>query len=515
MIPRHERALTISCPPRTGGEQRRRFAAEREGEPGFVKRCEGFEAVLARAETFSGTDHAKIMILAAVRSLRGLTPAERQVLAEAVDIVPREDFASPAAGVLYARNRVFAERCGLAIETVKAARRGLERKGFAVRHIAGDNNGSRFDIRPFLADVDRYIEERIALDQARHEDDERGAMYETIEIEEDNPGGVDPSPHIQSPITSRNPVPPAQDAGDTASASTADKQMMEADASRSHSVGRRQAAGSGSTPPIPHGPSAREAGNCSPMGARGTFGRQTGSIEPAQARQALLEAYQASPRWRALVSVQDIDQLAYDRLFAATAALISEHFPDRQRNHDQTWAWAVERHGWRAIIMAIVSLEDPAVRQPGRYFGWLALKADGIDLAKNLAWLPKHIAGQGRDQADDDVAAELTIAAPADRAATSLEEGDGASGAAAGAPLAERWPHFLGELRRRAAIHDAGFTTWLAPLQYVDFCDGCLELSAPSEVAARWVRERHEHHVKGAAATLGWRVRIVRIHVRS
>jgi hypothetical protein len=140
-------------------------------------------------------------------------------------------------------------------------------------------------------------------------------------------------------------------------------------------------------------------------------------------------------------------------------------------------------------------------------------KADGIDLAKNLAWLPRHLEEQERALAGEETAAAEPSSSEAS-APTAMPAEPAAIGADAEEPAVE-WAAFLAELRRRSGLHRAGFETWLAPLRYLDSRDGCLELSAPNEVTARWVRERHEHQIKAAAAAIGWGVRMVRIRVLS
>jgi hypothetical protein len=468
-----------------------RPASARAGEKGFVKRPEGFRDIQARAKSFGGTEHPKIVILAAIRSLRGLTPAESKVLAEAVDIVPRDDFTSPTAGVIWARNRVFAERCDLALSTVKKARRGLEQKGFAFRHIAGDNNGGHLDIRPFLADIDRHVADRIALDQQRHEDDLAGARFDTLD-EEDLPRGIETAPQIQSSKTLCDSVPPST-------------RSVDADATRSSSFRRCQNTGGGPNTTTRQPQGSPTAVNCSPVGASGSFGRQprgTGADE--QPRSALLAAYSASTRWRALVSLQDIHHLAYDRLYAATAELIRQHFPDARRNHGETWAWAVRRHGWKAIVMAIVSLEDPDVRQPGRYFGWLVTKADGVDVGKNLAWLPKHIEERERRLDEGEIGPETSL----DPVPLEKSPAQASTAAAADADTSE-WQRFLQQLRRR--VDQTPFRTFFAQLQYLDCRDGYLDLAAPNQSTANWLRDHYSHVIKAAAAAVNWPVRTVRI----
>ncbi|MCR5881207.1 hypothetical protein [Phenylobacterium sp. J367] len=57
---------------------------------------------------------------------------------------------------------------------------------------------------------------------------------------------------------------------------------------------------------------------------------------------------------------------------ARVAAAVDELLPERERNNDQTFAWALKRHGVRAIAMLAIAIEDPDVRSPCKYFGRMA-----------------------------------------------------------------------------------------------------------------------------------------------
>ena len=83
-------------------------------------------------------------------------------------------------------------------------------------------------------------------------------------------------------------------------------------------------------------------------------------------RQELRAAFQVSPRIAALVgpaAVADPASVTPADL-ARVAAAVDDLLPERERNNDQTFAWALKRHGVRAIAMLAIAIEDPDVRSP-------------------------------------------------------------------------------------------------------------------------------------------------------
>lgn len=500
---------------------RRRPASERAGEPGFVRRFEGFEEAKTRAESFAGTHHSKIVILAAVRSIPGLTPAERQVLAEAVDSVPRADYTTPKAGIVYPRNRVFADRCGLRLSTVKAAKAGLERKGLVIRHIAGDNNGSRLDIRPFLADIDRHIAYRIELDEARRKGDSVGAAYQTIEVDENRPGGLRTSPHIQSSITSCGSVPPS-DNSDPGSTRIADPAMTET-----------ESASSADEPPkcrpcsLPRTISSSvAAGKTSPGGASGSFGdfrRGHGIAETARA--ALTEAYQHGTALLPYIGQPEIDRLDLPALYAGAERAI-DHWARLlpERSIRQTWEWAVKRLEWRAIILLIVALDDPSIRNRQRWFGAFAcgkLTYPADAFRSNFQRMDR-----AREEKELEPAAVRALAplageepapiAPAQPAGINQGPTETAIAGTAEPSTATdwtaQWPGFLAALA--TLVGPARFKHFFAGLVFVSDAPGHIfEFAVPTSFAANWIQQNHADDIRKAAIRVGWRC--ARVQVRS
>jgi hypothetical protein len=74
-------------------------------------------------------------------------------------------------------------------------------------------------------------------------------------------------------------------------------------------------------------------------------------------------------------------RLAGNRLNDALAEL----FPDgKARNIGHTFLWAARRFGAGAWLRLAIAVEDPAVKDPIRYFGWLATTDQAIDINGNI-----------------------------------------------------------------------------------------------------------------------------------
>jgi len=471
---------------------------------GYISRFENFETLKAKAASFSGTEYNKALMAAAARSIRGLTPSAKLLLLEAIDMTDKERYKTADAGIIWARNKVFAERLGIHLDTIKAAKRELERKGLAIRHAADDNNATRLDIRPFLVDVDGHMDYRFAIDDARRLKDQVGDSFPTLEQISPPQGGRTPT-HIQSfPTTSRESVRSTPNGSDdhAESASTADRSFEEdkADATRTSPFDRRPEGDDTAGTPKQYRNRRASVGTviCSARRASGSFGGNSpGNVAAESPRGALLAAWELSGRWQAEVSRATVEKLAYDDLFASGWELIRQNFPEESRNHHHTWEWAVKRYHWRALIMVVVAIEDPSVRKPHSYFGWLALKAEGIDLADNLALIQWHRDQQQRRLDDEDDGAGGHE--PAETSMTNAET--------AAAPA--EWDKFREALR--AAVSPVEFRCWLDPLAFVGINAGQLVLSAPTRFLAQSAENRAGPIIVQVARAIGWKVHLLDI----
>jgi DnaA N-terminal domain len=518
-IPGAQRQLSAAGP--AAQRPTRRPASDRAGEPGFVKRYDNFEALRAMARQWRGTATPKSYIADIITWLPDVGSIEKDLLRVELSFVSPEDLLTGGGGVTEKLAGYTARRISRPVASVKRGRRVLEAKGYLLRHVDGDNNSAKTDIRPFLTRVDELREAYEAEFEARRAAFDQANQFETLD-DEMLPRGSTGAIHIQSPKTTCNPVLPSDDGDEDSAAKAAEESIQEKDAARGDSLGRRQRGAGGG----PGGASSaalkgRSARKCSQREHAASLGGKPPTMGPRTAVEALLAAYQVSSRWRELVSLQDIRTLALDRLFASGAELVRKHFTDARRNPLDVWEWGVDRHGWKAIIMAVVSLEDPKVLNPGGYFNWLVTTADGIDLAKNLAWLPKHIEQQRRDlDAQDDYQAEAELQGDGGGAGDDVEPQR-----AAGDRLVDQdgdnpieWPRFLAELRRQfppREMTDGVFRNWFRSLAYLECRDGLLVLSVESAFIAGQLLQRYQRQILDAARSLRWPARSIKFQAPS
>jgi len=113
------------------------------------------------------------------------------------------------------------------------------------------------------------------------------------------------------------------------------------------------------------------------------------SVRAEMVRQELQAAVQVCPRLAALVPDHVLADPASAgpadaaRIAAAAEALL----PEAGRNNGLSVSWGWRRHGPRVIAMLAIALEDPAIRDRCKYFGWMATRdPDGApDLRLNFA----------------------------------------------------------------------------------------------------------------------------------
>ena len=207
-------------------------------------------------------------------------------------------------------------------------------------------------------------------------------------------------------------------------------------------------------------------------------------------RQELVAAFQVSPRIVALVSPRVLaDPLsASPSDIARIAEAVGDLLPEPERNNGQTFAWAVKRHGLRAIAMLAIAIEDPDVRSPCKYFGKMASyePAGAPDLRLNFARIL-------RSKGD----------APAPSAATLME-----------APGQDDpcWRRIDAELVR--IVRTGAYGSWFGRVGFHGLRDGVLQLSTPNTISADKLRAEFMDHIRKAAEMAGEVVERVIITVR-
>ena len=270
--------------------------------------------------------------------------------------------------------------------------------------------------------------------------------------------------------------------------------------------------------------SSVDAGKCSPGGAYGSFGdlrRGLGIAETARA--ALTEAYQHGTALLPYIGQPKIDRLDLPALYAGAERAV-DHWArlPPERNVRQTWEWAVKRLGWRAIIVLIVALDDPSIRDRQKWFGAfasgkLAYPADGFR---------SNFQRMDRVREEEALAAESATAALAAEELTTIASAQpaGTEQAPAEAPIAgttepsteadwtAQWPGFLAALA--VLVGPAPFKHFFAGLVFVSGAPGQIfELAVPTTFAANWIQQNHADDIRRAAIRIGWRC--ARVQVRS
>jgi hypothetical protein len=223
-------------------------------------------------------------------------------------------------------------------------------------------------------------------------------------------------------------------------------------------------------------------------------------------RQELQAAMQVCPRLRPLlpdhVLANPANATPADTARIATAAPSLLPEPERNNGLSMQWGWA--RHGIRAVAMLAIALEDPKVRNPCNYFGWMATRSpDGApDLRLNLARILRE---------KGDIPPIETAPAP------ELEpsENIGATRSAALTKAVDeplplmfapgvddpRWQAIDVELRR--LIREGAYGSWFGRVGFHGLTDGVLHLSTPTGLAADRIRHDYLPAIIAAAETAG------------
>ena len=177
-------------------------------------------------------------------------------------------------------------------------------------------------------------------------------------------------------------------------------------------------------------------------------------------RQELRAAVQVCPRLAALVG----DHILADPASAgpsdiARIAVAAETWlPEIERNNALSVSWGWARHGPRVIAMLAIALEDPAVQNPCKYFGWMVTRsAQGApDLRLNLARIMR---------------VKGTIPDP-DAPPPPLMEAPGSED--------PKWQAIDGALRK--IVREGAYGSWFGRVGFHGLTDGLLTLSTPNQV---------------------------------
>jgi hypothetical protein len=234
-------------------------------------------------------------------------------------------------------------------------------------------------------------------------------------------------------------------------------------------------------------------------------------------RQELQAAIQVCPRLRPLLPDHVLANPASAtpadaaRIAAAVPSLLPE--PERNNGLSMQWGWA--RHGIRAVAMLAIALEDPKVRNPCSYFGWMATRSpDGApDLRLNLARILREKGDIPPIETTPPPRAEPVVDMGAPPSPPAAED--------AGDPLPlmfapgvedPRWQAIDGELRR--LIREGAYGSWFGRIGFHGLTDGVLYLSTPNRTSADRIKRDYIPAILVAAEAAGVFVDRVMMTVR-
>lgn len=332
--------------------------------PGFAKRAPNFDAVCAQARAWRwqpGVSVARISA-AVLKGTPTLTVQQRMTLLLYVEHLNQDRLEQDVATV-WPGTSLIADYLGCTESNARAHRRALEAAGFMVRDYTRANRPAgveAYDLAPLVARLDELEAADLAVREAAQA--RRAAYSEPVVFSERTTARAPRFTHLEqshqndSSSVQKKDAPSARHQSDPRRTSPAENGEI------GKSSGKRQSTG-------------HDSAICSPGGASGFSSAFSEGSAPAEmVRQELRAAFQVSPRIAALVgpgAVADPASVTPADL-ARVAAAVDDLLPERERNNDQTFAWALKRHGVRAIAMLAIAIEDPDVRSPCKYFGRMA-----------------------------------------------------------------------------------------------------------------------------------------------
>ncbi|MEW5688175.1 MAG: helix-turn-helix domain-containing protein [Pseudomonadota bacterium] len=456
--------------------------------PGFAKRAENFDEVRDRAASWRWEPGVTIWRVedAIMLGAKDLRPIQRLVLLHYVRRLNQDQLENNIACVWPSSARVAGE-IGCSESTLRGHRKALEALGYMVRDYNRANRPAdveAYDLAPLLARLPELEAAADAFDEAFRAERARQAEHLVADR-----GGIS----AQAPENRR-----LEQSHLNVSSSV---RVADAPTVRSRSSAQRQAAAtgktsrsSGQTPA-----SAKGGANCSPEGASGfSSAEPQGSVRSEMVRQELAAAFQVSPRLAALVgsrTLADPADASPDDV-ARIAAAVTDLLPEPERNNDQTFAWALKRHGLRAIAMLAIAIEDPDVRSPCKYFGKMASydPLGAPDLRLNFARILK---AKGQVPPPE-VAPAPEPEPPPLMFAPGVED--------------PRWVALSGELRR--IVREGAYGSWFSRVGFHGLVDGVLTISTPTSLAADRIRQDYVPALKIAAEAVDLFVERVVVTVR-
>lgn len=435
-----------------------------EWRPGFAKRAPNFDEVCEKARAWRWQPGESIGRLAGavLKGTPTLSVQQRMTLLLYVEHLNQDRLEKDIACV-WPSTALIADYLGCSESTARANRRGLEAAGYMVRDYNRANRPAgveAYDLAPLVA----RLEEMEASDvEIREAVQARRAQYlEPVVFAERYTAQAPINTHLeQSQKNSSYPV-----------------QKMDATTPRSNSPARRAtptAAPDNTGSSTNHSNSVTPSAFCFTEKASGLGGDNPANASAAEmAHQELLAAVQICPRLAALVR----DGILQDPASASPAdiARIAEAaetwLPEIDRNNALSVGWGWARHGIRVITMLAIALEDPKIKDPGKYFGWMVTRtAQGApDLRLNLARIM-------REKGDIPLPLPVTVV-PAD------DEELAAPAKLMDAPGTEDPTWQAIDTALRGIIREGAYGSWFSRIGFHGLKEGVLMLSTPSKLSA-------------------------------
>lgn len=332
--------------------------------PGFAKRAPNFEAVCAQARAWRWQPGVSVARIAAavLKGTPTLTVQQRMTLLLYVEHLNQDRLEQDVATV-WPGTSLIADYLGCTESNARAHRRALEAAGFMVRDYTRANRPAgveAYDLAPLVARLDELEAADLAVREAAQA--RRAAYSEPVVFSERTTARAPRFTHLEQSHQNASSSVRGKDAPSARHQPDQRRASPAANGEIRKSSGKRQSTG-------------QDRAICSPGGASGFSSAFSEGSAPAEmVRQELRAAFQVSPRIAALVgpsAVADPASVTPADL-ARVAAAVDDLLPERERNNDQTFAWALKRHGVRAIAMLAIAIEDPDVRSPCKYFGRMA-----------------------------------------------------------------------------------------------------------------------------------------------
>ena len=468
-----------------------------EWRPGFAKRADNFDAVCAQAEAWRWSVGETIARIAAavLKGTPTLTSPQRLTLMLYVEHLNQERLEQNIACV-WPSTTLIAEYLGCSASSARANRRALEAAGFMVRDYNHANRPAgleAYDLRPLVA----RLAQMEAFDEAVRDAAaaRRAAYAEALVFPARYSAQAPESAHLEQ---SQNNYQFTVTKRTKDAAAPRHKSIVEAAAERPWNGENKTTK---NQPQNPH----KTRAISSPKRASGFGGGKTTTGASAEMmRQELQTAVRVCPRLASLVGQHllidptsaSIEDEA--RIIAAGPLLL----PGAERNNGLSVEWGWNRHGVRVIAMLAIALEDPKVRDPCKYFGWMATRdpVGAPDLRVNL----RRLLVEKGDVSPPEKQIEATTPPPVTAEPPPLMFAPGSD--------EKPWPEINQELRR--LIKEGAHGSWFGRIGFHGLEDGVLILSTPTALAA--VRIKHDYigAILQAAENVGVFVERVTLAVR-